>query len=104
MEATRLLHAAVVLLAVAVYTVYVSSGLSNTLRDQLQTSLLSELDRNPAMKEDFLAFKKQQLAELEELEKEQQLENKKMKLIKDKEEIKSKMEELEKAINDLRLN
>lgn len=103
MEPTRLLHGVFILLAVAVYTVYVSRGLSNTLRDQLQSSLLTELDRNPAMKEDYLAFKRQQQDEQEALEKGHQLENRKMEMIKEKEEIKSKMEKLERAIHDLNL-
>ncbi|KAK8736877.1 hypothetical protein OTU49_004696 [Cherax quadricarinatus] len=74
-NASKVIHALVVLAVVGAYTIVLMRGLNTHFTDQVTSSLQMEMDKNPHMRDDYEAFKAQlreeekqhrQIKELEE--------------------------------------
>jgi len=59
----RILHGAVILIVLVVYTMFLAKNLSNTFTKQIKTLVEKEFNANPAMRKDYLLYKRQKLLE-----------------------------------------
>lgn len=88
-DATRVVHAAVVLLAMGAYSVVLFRGLNSHLSSHMYSKIETEMDKNPHMKKDYEEYKVQ----LEE----QKRQSEQMKMLEEQaKKIQEQMEELAK--------
>lgn len=95
--AGRVLHCLLVLGAVCVYTVVVARGMSSAITQHLQSSLRTELDNNPAMRDDFLTYRQEQ----ERLAGESHVETKNNQLVHEAEEMEKKLKDILKKLHEM---